>query len=1323
MERSNKRTFKSTYQILKELSAVWNDLADVTQANITEMIGGKRNANVISALLENFDIAEEALQTSQGSEGSALKENEKVLDSVQGHLNVMNASFEALSSNVASSDMLKFFIDLGTGVLDATNAVVKLVNACGGLKTILSIVTAFFAVKNWKSIVSIFDSIGTKIKSVSKLPGFLSSLFSLAKETGSMFGENGAFGALTVTEKAGVIAGGVGIISTAIGIATSAYNSWRQSVEESRQASIDAAEAAVEESSSVLDAYSAYKEADSAYASNTGSKEALTEATDTLLSALGVEGTTIDELASKYGSLNEAINQVAFNERLQEIKEGQKSAYDNASDKLGLNGMEGDWGASFQNMLGMFNAVELGTDSQEIENKIKSIVESAGFGEYFNGLDSPFATAQATLKTDYSSVESAVEEYKRIQLILASLQEGLSTDEYNDSGIVSRLQQEESFLEETLGDYLELSEEGNELLALSDLLNEFSENGVPETKDELDELVDGFVEAAKEGGDFVGTGEDIEDAYSSALSELKSIYPELSDIIDAAVSASSANKDYTLSVTELSGELSKLQTYQDNLATAINDSRSAVGLTAEDITNLTDAYKDLDGYDADVLFEDTANGIHLNEEALRKLNEEYTASKVDEFTESIANLRQEIYQAQALGKDTSALEDELEQAKLLRTELEGNLSAYNKLQDAMDGSNERDSYENVGSQYEDMAKTLEQGWAGDDALNAYLDLLLSAEQRTGDAYADFSKLSQAIEGTSHSLMDYWQYDDDGNLVTDGLFDFLDDVNAIFGDEYAGINDNGYYFDFDDDRLEKVAERFGTTTEMIELYERAMSDAGMAIDMSDLDVTGDIEAAISELKELQDAGEISDKIDLEFDIDNSSASETKDYISELEDIQIDADDTDALAALDEIKYKAETAYYIKLNAETDGSLDTAISIVEQMKSLVAESSWNIAVKTTNDSQIESLATELASLPKDVQIAVGISPENVGNFNAIIAQLNTQPESITVPVNYEKGSDPDTVNEASGVANYTVGDYPITVPDASGKVNYTAGSYPVLLPTITQTVLQRTVKVSSADGTAHFEGTAHAQGTDWTLGKNESSLVNELGSESIVRDGKWFVIPGGAHIEKLRKDDIIFNANQTEQLMKYGKIKTGAVHGRMALANGTVSGLLNAYDSGSGGRRRSGSYSSSGATSSSSGNSASSYSSPSSSNTSSSNSSSDDDNSEVIDWIEIAIDRIERAVDNLSTIAKSAFHTLADKLGASNDELSQLSYELSLQQSAYNRYIQQANSVGLSADLANRVQNGTIDINEYDGDTADKIKDYQEWYTKNALLSGNRWEFSI
>lgn len=138
----DENTFKSTYQILKELSVVWHELTDISQANILEMVGGKRNSNVVSALLENFSVAEEAITTSANSAGSALAENEKVLESIQGKLNIMKATFETLSQNFIGSDIVKFVVDMGTGLMELINGILKVVDALGGLKTILITVGA-----------------------------------------------------------------------------------------------------------------------------------------------------------------------------------------------------------------------------------------------------------------------------------------------------------------------------------------------------------------------------------------------------------------------------------------------------------------------------------------------------------------------------------------------------------------------------------------------------------------------------------------------------------------------------------------------------------------------------------------------------------------------------------------------------------------------------------------------------------------------------------------------------------------------------------------------------------------------------------------------------------------------------------------------------------------------------------------------------------------------------------------------------------------------------------------------------------------------------
>lgn len=137
------QTYKSTYQILKELSEVYDSLSDVSQANILELIGGKRNSNITAALLEGFDVAEKSLATSMDSAGSALEENEKYLDSINGKVAQLEATFQDLSQNVIDSELVKGFVDLGNGAL-------KLVNFLAEIKALLPVIVAGFM--SWKNV-------------------------------------------------------------------------------------------------------------------------------------------------------------------------------------------------------------------------------------------------------------------------------------------------------------------------------------------------------------------------------------------------------------------------------------------------------------------------------------------------------------------------------------------------------------------------------------------------------------------------------------------------------------------------------------------------------------------------------------------------------------------------------------------------------------------------------------------------------------------------------------------------------------------------------------------------------------------------------------------------------------------------------------------------------------------------------------------------------------------------------------------------------------------------------------------------------------------
>lgn len=130
------QTFKSTYNILKDISEVYNDMADVDVAAITELIAGKRNANAAIAILKNFKDVEAAAQTAMNAEGSALAENEKYLDSIAGHIAIYKAEFEALASKMVESDIAKLIVDMGSGIL---KGFALMADGVGGITTAITL--------------------------------------------------------------------------------------------------------------------------------------------------------------------------------------------------------------------------------------------------------------------------------------------------------------------------------------------------------------------------------------------------------------------------------------------------------------------------------------------------------------------------------------------------------------------------------------------------------------------------------------------------------------------------------------------------------------------------------------------------------------------------------------------------------------------------------------------------------------------------------------------------------------------------------------------------------------------------------------------------------------------------------------------------------------------------------------------------------------------------------------------------------------------------------------------------------------------------------
>ena len=197
-------TFKSTIQILRELSEVWNTLSDVDQAEITRLIAGTRQQSVFAAIMNNFDTVDKIIETSVNSTGSAVAENEKYLDSITGKLDLLRSSYEALSSSIINSDAYKFGIDRLRGVLDLLNkiasvfsdgALIGVLNGVAGaagyglldLETILEAKSN--GSKNWFRDGSLWGMLVGNDKADSKIMEKIAEEFKAAQGTAKSYGD------------------------------------------------------------------------------------------------------------------------------------------------------------------------------------------------------------------------------------------------------------------------------------------------------------------------------------------------------------------------------------------------------------------------------------------------------------------------------------------------------------------------------------------------------------------------------------------------------------------------------------------------------------------------------------------------------------------------------------------------------------------------------------------------------------------------------------------------------------------------------------------------------------------------------------------------------------------------------------------------------------------------------------------------------------------------------------------------------------------------------------------------------------------------------
>ena len=350
-------TLKSTFQIFDELAGVWDQLTDITQANILEKIGGKRNANITAAIINNWDLAKESMRGAMDAEGTAVRENAKYLDSIEGRIAKFKVTFEEMSQTIFNSDMIKGVVTFGDTILKAFSKIFsflgggRMLAGAGALGLLLNIESFGLSIDRIsdkaKNFVNIFRD-GGRAFNPSTAGGIASGISFLVEKFKDMkvvmTGFDGNFfqrlwgAAGTVFGKGGRIAmmlGSTAAIATTVGIAISAI---KGAIEKHKQTVIDNGNAVIEKN----------KESEESYNNNVKALEKIKDRYDQL--SQGVDTKTnknlslsVDEyeeyldivnqikdispdLVSGYDSQGNAI--IAYRDAVNEAIKSQKELYD-----------------------------------------------------------------------------------------------------------------------------------------------------------------------------------------------------------------------------------------------------------------------------------------------------------------------------------------------------------------------------------------------------------------------------------------------------------------------------------------------------------------------------------------------------------------------------------------------------------------------------------------------------------------------------------------------------------------------------------------------------------------------------------------------------------------------------------------------------------------------------------------------------------------------------------------------------------------------------------------------------------------------------------
>ena len=228
---------RSTYDILADLAPKWETMSNTEQVALGNTLSGVNMYKIFAAVMSNFNTAIEANITALSSQGSATKENEAYMESLQAKVTQLKSAFtEVVLGEGGLNTFLKNLVDAGTGIVKFIgygNNLVAILTTIGG---ILVAINAKVIALKIDSIISGIANLATSIKQ-GLTDSFVTVVkhivrFSIGVNTATTANE-----AFTISTQGLVSA--IGLVTSAISIGVMAYNKYKQTQEQNAKEARD----------------------------------------------------------------------------------------------------------------------------------------------------------------------------------------------------------------------------------------------------------------------------------------------------------------------------------------------------------------------------------------------------------------------------------------------------------------------------------------------------------------------------------------------------------------------------------------------------------------------------------------------------------------------------------------------------------------------------------------------------------------------------------------------------------------------------------------------------------------------------------------------------------------------------------------------------------------------------------------------------------------------------------------------------------------------------------------------------------------------------